>query len=251
MEFKTSKESYDNAEGARNYLAFLASDDGRIQQELLLDAFRRRLSSNTAQHILDVGCGSGWLTNELSQTYANIQGCDGSSFLLEHARQEYKHLNFTLVDLNATLPFSDNEFDTLIVNMVAHDIENQPHTFAELHRILTPGGTIMFTFANPYYGFPLGTWKRGWLGKLLFRKPQLHVRPYHWFAKQDRHYTFNDNIQCNFYKMSEHVNNLIAAGFTLAHMLELESKHDSETFNLRYTMHRFPLIVYVEAQKPA
>lgn len=259
--FKTSKESYDNAEGAQNYLDFLASEDGRFFRQILFEAFASRLEKNDRspdgaqndmqnQKILDVACGPGWLANELHQTYPNIEGCDGSRFFLDHARTLYPKIKFTEVDLNNRLPYADNEFDTLIMSMAAHDVEDQLKTFTELKRILKPGGKLMLTMVNPYYAFPVGVWKRGLIGRLLMRQPRLLVRPYHWFArKNSRNFTFNKTLECYFYKLSEHLNRITAAGFAFTHMQDLESQQDSPNYNLQYRLHRFPIIIYLEFTK--
>ncbi len=249
MKFETSKASYDNAEGAKNYLDFLASEDGRFFRTVLHNAFARRLGEDKGQKILDVACGPGWLANKLSQTYSNIQGCDGSSFFIEHAHTGYPHLQFDLVDLNTQLPYADNQFDTLVMSMAAHDVEDQVKTFSSLLRIVKPGGRLMLTMVNPYYAFPVGVWKRGVIGRLLDRMPRLLVRPYHWFSTESRNFTFNKTLECYFYKMSEHLNHITEAGFTFSHMYELESTEDSKTYNLQYRLHRFPVIIYLEFKK--
>jgi ubiquinone/menaquinone biosynthesis C-methylase UbiE len=245
----TSKESYDNPEGAKNYLDFLNSEDGVIFRQILHESFASRLGDNRDQKILDVACGPGWLSNELAKTYKNIEACDGSKEFLAHARKTYPHLKFTEVDLRGSLPYADNEFDTLVMSMAAHDVEDQVKTFRELRRIVKPGGRIMLTMVNPYYAYPVGVWKRGLIGRLLFRKPRLLVRPYHWFGKQERSFTFNKTLECYFYKLSEHLNHITEAGFTFTHMKDLEKKEDSEHYNLRYRLNRFPIIVYLEFKK--
>jgi ubiquinone/menaquinone biosynthesis C-methylase UbiE len=252
MAFRTSQESYDNEIGAKNYLDFLASEDGKFFRHILHEAFSRRLEKDPSQRILDVACGPGWLSHEISKTHPNIEACDGSRYFLEHARKEYPEIKFNEVNLNNRLIYADNEFNTLIMSMAAHDVEDQVKTFTELHRIIRPGGKLMLTMVNPYYAFPVGVWKRGIIGRLLMRRPKLLVRPYHWLAgKESRNFTFNKTLECYFYKMSEHLNNITEAGFCLRHMQELESKDDSKTYDLKYRMHRFPVIIYLEFTKPA
>ncbi len=250
QKFNTSLESYDNPEGAQNYLEFLASEDGQFFRKVLFEAFHSRLGSDTNQKILDVACGPGWLSAEIAKTYPNIEACDGSGPFLEHARKTYPNIKITQVDLNTRLSYADNEFDTLIMSMAAHDVEDQIKTFTELRRILKPGGKLMLTMVNPYYAFPVGVWKRGIIGRLLMRKPSLLVRPYHWLAgKNSRNFTFNKTLECYFYKLSEHLNHITDAGFTFTHMKDLESKEDSPNYNLQYRLHRFPIIVYLEFTK--
>lgn len=250
MPFKTSKDSYNNEEGSKNYLDFLASQDGQVFRKFLYEAFASRLGEDKNQQILDVACGPGWLTAQLSKTYPNIQACDGSEFFIAHAKQTYPDLTFQEVDLNVSLPYTENQFDSLVMSMAAHDVEDQVAVFKRLHTILKPGGKLMLTFVNPYYAYPVGVWKRGFIGRLLMRKPRLLVRPYHWLAgKNSRNFTFNKTLECYFYKLSEHFNHLHEAGFNFEFMRELESTEDSPEYDLKYRLHRFPIILYVEFTK--
>ncbi len=251
MKFKTSQESYDNPEGAQNYLDFLESEDGQFFRQILFESFHSRLGENKDQKILDAACGPGWLSDQISAAgFKNIEALDASGPFLEHAKTKYPNLKFTAADLNTTLPYAGDEFDTIIMSMAAHDVEDQVKTFTELRRILKPGGKFMLTFVNPYYAFPVGVWKRGIIGRLLMRRPRLLIRPYHWFAKKERGFTFNKTLECYFYKLSEHLNHLREAGFQFEMMKDLESLKDSDNYNLQYRLHRFPIIVYVEFSNP-
>lgn len=251
MKYQTSKDSYNAPEGANNYLKFLGSEDGQYFQKVLYQAFRRRVGEDKNQNILDAACGPGWLTAKLATEFSNIIGVDASGPFLDHAKLTYPDLKFTAADLNKPLDYQDNYFDTIIMSMAAHDIENQVQTFTEFKRILKPGGKLLLTFVNPYYAFPVGVWKRGILGRILFKKPKLKLRPYFEYKNEIRNFTFYDNLECYFYTLPEHLNHLNESGFKFNFLEDLQSLEDSENYNLQYRLHRFPIILFIECIKPA
>ncbi len=248
MKFETSKDSYNDPKAAQSYIEFLDTEDGKTFQDAIYGAVRDRLSQGHDQKILDAACGPGWLTARLANEFPNVQGLDGSVPFLEFARNRYPDLKFSNGDLNAPLPYADGEFDVVVMSMAAHDVEDQVKTFTELKRILKPGGQLILTITNPYYAFPVGSWKRGLLGRLLNKKPKLVLKPYHWFSKMERDYSFYEGLESYFYKFSEHLNNLKKSGFSFEFMSELESLEDDREYSMKYRLHRFPIIVLLEAK---
>lgn len=248
-----SKDSYNNQEGADKFIKFLASEAGRTHQAILYEAFRGALGDDKTQKILDAACGPGWLTAKLQPEFPNIECCDGSQFFLDYLKQTYPNLSetkTTLVDLAEPLSYADNEFDTIIFSMAAHDVEDQKKTFSYLNRILKPNGKLLISIANPYFAYPVGVWKRGIVGRLLGRKPKLKVRPYHWFAKpSNRNYTYHQSLESYFYKLSEHLNNIIGSGFALQRFEDLECAGDSPRFNEQYKLYRYPTLLFMEFKK--
>jgi ubiquinone/menaquinone biosynthesis C-methylase UbiE len=246
-----SKDSYDNPEGAKIYLEYLETESGQVHQSVLYSAFRGTLGEDKDQKILDAASGPGWLAAKLRHEFPNVQCCDGSKFFIDYIQTNYHGLTARQVDLAEPLPYQDQEFDTIIFSMAAHDVEDQKKTFAEMNRILKPGGKLLISLANPYYAYPVGVWKRGIIGRLLFQKPKLKVRPYHWFGGQSRNYTFKKSLESYFYKLSEHLNNIIGSGFNLQRYEDLESLEDSPRFTGKYKLHRYPYLIFLEFKKVA
>jgi hypothetical protein len=95
----------------------------------------------------------------------------------------------------------------------------------------------------------VGVWKRGIIGRLLMQKPKLKLRPYHWFSKTSRHYSFKKYLTGYFYKLSEHLNNITESGFNLRRFEDLESPEDSPNFTGQYKLHRYPYLLFMEFEK--
>ncbi|HEX3096038.1 MAG TPA: class I SAM-dependent methyltransferase [Patescibacteria group bacterium] len=251
--------SYQDIDIAKDYIAFTNSIDGKIQQEVVFKAISKNLDVAVGATILDVACGGGWLANKLSGKYAAF-GCDFSPELIRHAKSQAEVLagtqnssaKFEIADTTDVLPYSDEQFDASIFNMSAHDVSNLEKTFAEISRVTKSGGKILMTVANPYYAFPVGIWKRGWLGFLLRRKPQLLVRPFFEFKRKPRQFTWNGKFTSYFYTLPEYIKNARAAGLQLSAMEDLESGTDDENYSRRYQLFRFPvmqLLVFEKGRK--
>ena len=75
--------------------------------------------------ILDIGCGKGFQMFELTQVLPglDVRGIDISSYAIEHAHPEVKHL---IDHGNATtLPYHDNSFDLVLSINTFHNLSNR------------------------------------------------------------------------------------------------------------------------------
>ncbi len=238
-------DSYNSREGADEYIRFINSQDGLIEQAVLWEAVSARLGE-AGGPVLDAACGQGWLTAKLATKCGQAQGCDGSEYLIDYAKQHYPGGKFTVADLAKPLSCTGESFKTVILNMAAHDLPDQAAAFKNIFTVLKPGGKFIITIANPYYAYPVGVWKRGIIGRLLFKQPSLKVRPYNLMEKN---FVWGKNLKPHFYPLSEQINNALSAGFTLTHFEDLKMDKDSGKFNLNYQLYRFPHILLLEFKR--
>ncbi len=234
--------SYQNPETGQKYLDYLDSPDGKTQREILGDGIMGSLPDNRSLRVLDAACGSAWLTSELAKRFEQVQGFDNSEFLLHQGKQAHPELNLAKADLTGDLPYPDAYFDVVVLNMAVTDVEDLDKLYTNLSRILKPGGTLITTTPNPSYAFPVGVWKRGLLGWMFRRKPKLKVRPWSKF-RNGKKLSWNNTFSHYFYPLSTQIQKAKRAGFALAQLNELWSNTDSDEFNLRYQLFRYPLFV--------
>ncbi|MCI8573283.1 MAG: class I SAM-dependent methyltransferase [Oscillibacter sp.] len=100
------------------------------------------------QSILDLGCGSGALTNALASRGHRAEGMDASGELLCAARANYPDLHFTQGD--AVCFRVETPYDAVFSNAVFHWIERerQPALIACVFDALKPGGQFVFEFGG-------------------------------------------------------------------------------------------------------
>ena len=70
------------------------------------------------QRILDLGCGTGVLTEQLLKYGGYVLGVDGSEDMVAKAKQNYPHIDFEVNDA-LKLAYS-NEWDIVFSNAVFH-----------------------------------------------------------------------------------------------------------------------------------
>lgn len=203
--------------------------------------------------ILDAGCGDGWLAGVLKENFpeCRICACDAGEPLIMEAKKKFPKVEFSVHDLNSPLPYPDNSFDLITASMVIHDTENELAVMQNFARILKPSGSVIASIVNPYYGFPVGAWKRGIWGRLLGRKPKLKlIREYNRLAQEDRpSFEWRPHLGSHFTPLSRHIEAANKAGLLLTNLVDITSPQDSATYNLTYQLHRFPIILLLKFQK--
>jgi ubiquinone/menaquinone biosynthesis C-methylase UbiE len=108
----------------------------------------RRASPQDGEHVLDLGCGTGIVTIEVSQSGvspASVTGVDHSADMLEVARKTAADLGVTAdwIEADASqLPFPDHRFDLAFCQQALQFFPDRPAALRELRRVLVPGGRV-------------------------------------------------------------------------------------------------------------
>ena len=99
---------------------------------------------NPGQAILDLGCGTGALTQELLAKSAHVVGADASPDMVRKARMLHPDIDFRVVDA-CRMPWS-NRFDVVFSNAVFHWISDQKALLENIFRVLKPQGRLVCEF---------------------------------------------------------------------------------------------------------
>jgi trans-aconitate methyltransferase len=104
------------------------------------------LNPQAGERILDLGCGTGYLTNLISESGAEVIGIDNSEHMIEKAEASYPNLDFRVMSAD---DFSfDTKFDAIFSNAVLHWVLNYEQAVKCMYHNLKPGGRVVIEFGG-------------------------------------------------------------------------------------------------------
>jgi ubiquinone/menaquinone biosynthesis C-methylase UbiE len=99
------------------------------------------LDPKPGERILDLGCGTGQLTQKIAEHGADVVGLDASPEMIGQARQNFPSLRFLLQDA-ANMNFRE-EFDAIFSNAALHWMLDAPSVAKSMFRALRKGGRMV------------------------------------------------------------------------------------------------------------
>ncbi|MEV6558550.1 class I SAM-dependent methyltransferase [Nocardia sp. NPDC051756] len=122
----------------------------QITDPALLDS----IGQVTGLHILDAGCGEGYLARKLVDLgAAGVTGVDTCRAFIDAAIEAgTPRCQFVHADV-AHLPLPDDNVDLVVVNRLPHGLTNAGLRYHEFARVLRPGGRLVIVGQHPcFYG---------------------------------------------------------------------------------------------------
>ncbi len=103
--------------------------------------------ADLGDHLLEIGAGPGAATEELRRRVARVTSLEYDHGLaISLAKRNYGAPGAVLQGDAAALPFSEKTFSAVIAVLVLHHLqssEQQDRAFAEVYRVLRPGGLFL------------------------------------------------------------------------------------------------------------
>jgi len=132
-------EVFDSQSRARKAQAALA---------VLRDIFGSRLEN---LDLLNVGASSGGMDAVLADAFANVVGIDIDENAIEFAQKNHVRGNLRFLVADAlNIPYPPCTFDVVMCSQIYEHVPDQTRLFAEIHRVLRPGGVCYFAATNRF-----------------------------------------------------------------------------------------------------
>lgn len=161
---------------ASNHPIALLRAENALRGPWIIQSIQERFKQDSV-HILDIGCGAGFLSNQLARSNYDVIGVDISQESLEVAARFDETKKAVYLYANAYhLPFIKESFDLVCAMDILEHVDNPTQLITEASRVLKPGGLFFFH-----------TFNRNFLSYLTIIKgvdwfvnnapPQMHVYP--------------------------------------------------------------------------
>jgi SAM-dependent methyltransferase len=133
---------------AEDFLAH--AEDGAYNAHYDRPAVLELLGDVAGQRVLDAGCGPGLYAEELLARGAQVAGFDASTAMVDLARARVGgRAEIRVARLDEPLPYADGSFDVVLCALAIHYVADRHAAFAELHRVLRPGGAAVVSTQHP------------------------------------------------------------------------------------------------------
>jgi SAM-dependent methyltransferase len=118
----------------------------RKRKKIIYEFISRQSPDLKSAKILDIGCGSSRIIQELGE---NAVGIDRSPNKLRFLRRKNIAASLTCADISSFLPFPDESFEVVILPNVIEHLSNSEKLLKEIWRILRKDGRLIV--ATPDY----------------------------------------------------------------------------------------------------
>ena len=107
----------------------------------LLNEAIEMYKTDEAIKILDVGCGSGYSVNYLTERGFDVTGIDFSEEIIKEGKKKYGNIDIRVMDANK-LDFPEEHFDLILFECSLSVMKNPPNILANSKKLLKKNGLI-------------------------------------------------------------------------------------------------------------
>lgn len=135
--------------------------DDPVAYEAFMGRWSRRLAPRLVAHarvaagdrVLDLGCGTGTLTEALADAGASVTAVDYSQSYVDHTARRLAGRAVVEQGDARSLRYADGAFDAVLASLVLDTIPEADRAVAEMRRVTRPGGTAAAAVFDYWGGY--------------------------------------------------------------------------------------------------
>ncbi len=228
------------------------ADASDYQNLFLMPKMLEMIGEVRSRKVLDLGCGEGTYSRELSRRGAKVTGIDGSARLIEVAKEradgEERRVEYICANASAMDEIAPTSFDLVMAAMSLMNVEDYAGAVRECHRVLKSGGELAMSITHPCFSAPVSGWMPGDSGKMQ------HYAVDRYFERA----AWEDRITPAFRlptirrhrPLEDYVGALLQTGFVLREFKEPQATEEDIRKSARFEhMTRVPYFLFMRWQK--
>lgn len=110
------------------------------------------------QRMIDIGCGEGWLTRQITMLNREAAGLDSIDALVQNAKEKgnesFYQMSYEDISGGETIP--NGPYDIAVFNFCLYEEEGLPELFNGVKKSLSKNGSIVVQTLHPYFLFHNG-----------------------------------------------------------------------------------------------
>ncbi len=242
---------------AEAYTKLLNGKGTPHHQHILNPCIERLMGDVRDLHLLDAGCGEGYLSRYYAQKGATVVGVDFSPTLIKISKQKSQgfEIEYQEADICQLKNLADERFDIVLSNLVLLNVECLNESLSEFYRVLRPKGFLVFSIVHPAFNiYGPGRWELGEkdeqsgrrIGRFFvvdnyFNEKEFRIQ---WKSRSTKEFPMKFSF---FHRtLSTYVNSVVHAGFSLVAVEEPRPLGKDEFFARE---HRIPFFLVIKAKK--
>lgn len=171
---------------ARHWVAALENQELTSRILVTNQAVTAAVLAVQPKFVLDVGCGEGWLCRTLHQHGIQVRGIDGTSALIDHARQqgkaEYEVFSYQELVEGRYEPLQ--KADAAVFNFCLYHHQLTADLLIKARDWITPGGYMVIQTLHPQLALGPGEpYRDGWRQENWAGLKRPFTHPYYWYYR--------------------------------------------------------------------
>jgi 2-polyprenyl-3-methyl-5-hydroxy-6-metoxy-1,4-benzoquinol methylase len=229
------------------------ADTNDYRNYFLLPRMLQMIGDVRGRRALDLGCGEGGYSRELARRGAQVIGVDGSTSLVnvarERARAENLDVNYVCANASALEGIAPRSFELVLAAMSLMDVEDYAGAVREVYKVLAPGGALFMSITHPCFSAPVSEWVRNENGQPRFFAVDRYFDRSAWDSLITR--AFRAPVVRRHRPLEDYINTLLGAGFSLRELREPTATEEELSRSARFEhLTRIPYFLFMHWQKP-